>query len=70
MIESMPELSQVMCQEVNTALADVDIIILGHKNLSESVTLSDIKISTKVFDLVGVSKKVSSNLENLEGLYW
>ena len=70
MIESIPELSQVMCQDVNTALADVDVIILGHKNLSESVTLSDIKISTKVFDLVGVSKKVSSNLENLEGLYW
>ena len=70
MNESIPELSQVMCHDVNTALADVDVIILGLKNLSESVTLSDIKISTKVFDLVGVSKKVSSNLENLEGLYW
>ena len=55
MIESIPELSQIMYQDLNTVLEDVDVIVLGHKNLSESVTSSDIKISTKVFDLVGVS---------------
>ena len=70
MIESIPELSQIMYQDLNAVLEDVDVIVLGHKNLSESVTSSDIKISTKVFDLVGVSEKASSNFENLEGLYW
>ena len=70
MIESIPELSQIMYKDLNKALEDVDVIVLGHKNLSESLTSSAIKISTKVFDLVGVSKKASSNFENLEGLYW
>ena len=70
MIESLPELSQVMYSDLVKALEDVDVIVLGHKNLSESVTSSGIRISTKVFDLVGVSKKTSSYFENLEGLYW
>ena len=66
MIESLPELSQVMYPDLDKALEDVDVLVLGHKNLSESVTSSGIRISTKVFDLVGVSKKTSSYFENLE----
>ncbi len=70
MIESLPELSQVMYSDLDKALEDVDVIVLGHKNLSESMKSSGIRISAKVFDLVGVSKKTSLYFENLEGLYW
>ena len=52
-------------------MADFGHRVIGiDNNLSESVTSSGIRISTKVFDLVGVSKKTSSYFENLEGLYW
>ena len=70
MNEYLQELSQVMYPDLDKALENVDVVVLGHKNLSESIISSGIRISTKVFDLVGVSKKTSSYFENLEGLYW